>query len=177
MMLTDEDTRWLERPELGWESVHLPHEVLEGGFVSGDQSGRRLSVRYYVDRAASGLRAKVIYGPETQGPPGHAHGGSIAAVLDEAMGGAAWLLGHRAVAAGLTTQFRTMLPLRTRCIVEAWVVAVEGRKVDVAGALYRADRTLVADAQALFIEIDPVKLGTLASIADELMTPGKGRSP
>jgi hypothetical protein len=33
--------------------------------------------------------------------PGYAHGGSVAAALDEAMGGAAWWAGHQSVAARL----------------------------------------------------------------------------
>ena len=37
-----------------------------------------------------------------QGPPGHADGGSLAAVLDEAMGAAVWLAGHSVVAAHLS---------------------------------------------------------------------------
>ena len=44
-------------------------------------------------------------GPPIEGPPGHAHGGSMAAVLDEAMGAAAWMEGHLVVAVRLATSF------------------------------------------------------------------------
>ena len=49
------------------------------------------SIHYFRTGPDRSLRAKVLFGPGTQGPPGHAHGGSMAAVLDEAMGGAAWM--------------------------------------------------------------------------------------
>lgn len=170
-MLSDDDVKWLETLQPDWSPVRLPHMVLEDSFVSGDSSGRRLSLRYFRHNPDRSLRAKVIFGPGTQGPPGHAHGGSMAAILDEAMGGAAWMQGHPVVAAELTTRFRTMLPLGTRCVVEASVSGVDGRKVRVAGRLRQSDSdTVFAEGEALFITLDPKKFGVLASEASRFFT-------
>ena len=101
-------------PEPGWEPVK-PFR-LEGGrgsFVSGDPRGDRLRVSYFRRIDDGLLVGRAWFGPGAQGPPGHAHGGSIAAVLDEAMGAAAWLAGHLVVAVRLDTRFRKMLPLGT----------------------------------------------------------------
>ena len=170
-MLSDDDVKWLETLQPGWSPVRLPHMMLEDSFVSGDSSGRRLSLRYFRHDPDRTLRANVIFGPGTQGPPGHAHGGSMAAMLDEALGGAAWMQGHPVVAAELITRFKTMLPLGARCVVEARVNAVDGRKVRVAGRLRQGDgHTVFAEGEALFITLDPKKFGMLASEASQIFS-------
>ena len=170
-MLSDDDVTWLETPQRDWSRLRLPHMVLADSFVSGDSTGHRLSLRYFRHDPDRSLRAKVLFGRGTQGPPGHAHGGSMAAVLDEAMGGAAWMQGDPVVAAELTIRFKTMLPLGARCVVEAWVSGVAGRKVSVAGRLTRSDGdTVYAEGEALFITLDPKKFGVLASEASRIFS-------
>ncbi len=131
----------------GWEPFELP---AERSFGYGD-AGDRLRVRYYYRGTA--LRATVWFGPGAEGPPGHAHGGAMAAVLDEALGLAAWAAGHPVVAARLVTDFRRMLPLGTVCTVQTVVEAVDGRKVRVSGRLIGEDETLYAEAEALLIDL------------------------
>ena len=149
-------------PEPGWTPIEPPR--LEGGrgsFVSGDPEGDRLRVRYF--RRADDLRlvGKAWFGPGAGGPPGHAHGGSIAAVLDEAMGAAAWTAGHVVVAVRLDTSFQRMLPLGTDATLEAWVDRVDGRKVWTRGRLLDAGGETFATAEALFVKLDPVRFGPL----------------
>lgn len=171
MMLSDDDVTWLETPLPGWSPVQLPNMFLEDSFVSGDSSGHRISLRYFRHEPDQSLRAKVIFGPGTQGPPGHAHGGSMAAILDDAMGGAAWAQRHPVVAAELITRFKTMLPLGSRCVVEAWVSSVDGRKVRVAGRIVHGDGdTVFAEGEALFITLDPAKFGLMPSDAAQLFS-------
>lgn len=143
-------------PEPGW--VPVKPFRLEGGrgsFVSGEPEGDRLRVRYFRRESDARLMGRAWFGPGAQGPPGHAHGGSIAAVLDEAMGAAAWLEGHLVVAVQLNTSFRTMLPLGTDASMEAWVEGVDGRKVRAHARLLAADGSTFAEADGLFLEIDP----------------------
>ncbi|HXT52702.1 MAG TPA: PaaI family thioesterase, partial [Thermoanaerobaculia bacterium] len=92
------------RPEPGWKALD-PFRI-EGGrgsFVSGDPVGDTLRVAYFRREGDGRLMGRAWFGPGTAGPPGHAHGGAMAAVLDEAMGAAAWMAGHIAVAAHLAT--------------------------------------------------------------------------
>jgi acyl-coenzyme A thioesterase PaaI-like protein len=143
------------RPEPGWQPVE-PFRI-EGGrgsFVSGDPEGDTLRVAYFRRQGDRRLVGRAWFGPGTAGPPGHAHGGSMAAVLDEAMGAAAWMAGHIAVAVNLQTDFRAMLPLLTDATLEAWVERREGRKVWTAGRLHGDDGTLYAEARALFLRLD-----------------------
>ncbi|HXT51268.1 MAG TPA: PaaI family thioesterase [Thermoanaerobaculia bacterium] len=143
------------RPQPGWHPLD-PFRI-EGGrgsFVSGDPEGDTLRVAYFRRESDGRLLGRAWFGPGTAGPPGHAHGGAVAAVLDEAMGAAAWMAGHIAVAAHLATDFRAMLPLGTDATLEAWVERREGRKVWTASRLWGEDGTVFAEATALFIRLD-----------------------
>ena len=62
-----------------------------GSFVEGDPQGDRLRIRMFVRESDCRLLSKVWFGPQAEGPPGHAHGGSQAAILDHTMGVAAWV--------------------------------------------------------------------------------------
>lgn len=174
-------------PEPGW--IPVKPFRLEGGrasFVSGEPEGDRLRVCYFRREADGRLAGRAWFGPGAQGPPGHAHGGSIAAVLDEAMGAAAWLEGYLVVAVQLNTSFRALLPLGTDSYLEAWVEGVDGRKVQARGRLLGAGGAVFAEAEGLFLEIDPDRFRPMLKKAaaargvsvEELLArlPGRGRS-
>ena len=145
-------------PEPGWTPVDpLRLEGGQGSFVSGDPRGDRLRVRYFRRERDGRLVGRAWFGPGAQGPPGHAHGGSIAAVLDEAMGAAAWLAGHLVVAVRLDTSFQRLLPLGTDALLEAWVERVEGRKVWTLSRLLDGDGEPFAEAEGLFVKLDPAR--------------------
>lgn len=138
--------------EEGWTAFDAPSLVGESlRFVSGDPGGDRFRVRYYRD-ADQHLHARIWFGPETQGPPGSAHGGSIAAVLDESLGLAAWAAGYPVVVGNLNISFRNLLPLQTVVTLESEVVSIEGRKIMVHGRLFSGD-VLYAEGQCLCITI------------------------
>lgn len=173
-------------PEPDWTPVK-PFR-LEGGrgsFVSGEPEGDRLRVRYFVRAGDGRLVGRAWFGPGAQGPPGHAHGGSIAAVLDEAMGAAAWLAGHLVVAVRLDTSFRKMLPLGTDALLEAWVEGVDGRKIRAHGRLLGADGEIFSEADGLFVEIDGERFRPMLEKAaadrgvsvEELLAKLPGRKP
>jgi acyl-coenzyme A thioesterase PaaI-like protein len=150
-------------PDLSAPSDWSPIDAFpQRSFVSGDSDGQRLRIRYYERDGA--LLARVWFGPDAEGPPGHAHGGALAAVLDEAMGYTAWLAGHPVVAARLTTDFRRMLPLGTVCTIEPEVERVEGRKVHVAARIVGPDGTVYAEASAIFVGLGPDALDALNAI-------------
>lgn len=157
-------------PEPGWRPIEPPR--LERGslgsrsFVSGDPQGDRLRVRYFWRGGERPLVGRAWFGPGAEGPPGYAHGGSMAAVLDEAMGAAAWTAGHKVVAVQLDTSFRRMLPLGTDALLEAWVESVEGRKVRTAGRLVGEAGEVFAEARALFVTLDAERFGVMLEKAE-----------
>lgn len=150
----------------GWQPLERFNEArTEESYVSGEPEGRRLRVRYFRREADDVLMGRVWFGPGTQGPPGHVHGGAVAALLDEAMGFSAWMMGYRVVAAHIEVDFREMVPLGSVATLEARVERVEGREVYVGTRLELADGRLAAESQGLFLELAPKHLEKLASLA------------
>lgn len=149
-------------PEAGWEAVQpLRIEGGRGSFVSGEPEGDRLRVAYF-RRAADGvLVGRAWFGPGAEGPPGHAHGGASAAVLDEAMGAAAWMEGLVVVAVHLEVDFHRMVPLGTDAWMEGRVESVDGRKVVTSGRLHDAAGDDFATASGLFLTLDPERFRQL----------------
>ena len=138
--------------DAGWVPFDAPSLVGESlRFVSGDPDGNRFRARYYRDKEQH-LHARIWFGPETGGPPGHAHGGAVAAVMDEALGLAAWAAGYPIVVGNLNVSFRNMLPLQKVITVESRVVSIEGRKLMVHGRIFCAETTY-AEAEALCITL------------------------
>lgn len=138
--------------EVGWtpfDAASLVGESLK--FVSGDPDGNRFRVRYYRDHEQH-LKARIWFGPETEGPPGHAHGGSMAAVLDEVLGLSAWAAGYSIVVGNLNVNFRNLLPLQKVVTVESKIISAEGRKVMVHGRIF-CDKTTYAAGECLCITI------------------------
>ena len=138
--------------EEGWIPFDAPALVGESlRFVSGDPEGNRFRVNYYRNEEQQ-LRARIWFGPETEGPPGHAHGGSMAAVLDEVLGLAAWAAGYAIVVGNLNVSFRNLLPLQQVVTIESRVVSAAGRKVMVHGRICSGDTTF-AEGECLCITI------------------------
>ena len=100
-------------------------------------------------RTRRSLGREGLVWPGSGRAPGHAHGGSMAAVLDEALGAAAWMSGHPVVAARLVTVFRRMLPLGTSCFLEAQVSSVERKKLSASGRIMSSTGE-VAEAEGHF---------------------------
>lgn len=139
--------------EPGWEPFDAPSLVGNSlRFVSGEPEGDRFRVSYFKNENGQ-LVARAWFGPETEGPPGHAHGGAMAAVLDEVLGLAAWAAGHPIVVGNLNIHFRQLLPLLTVMQVESEVVRVEGRKVMVHGKIVDVEGMVYAEAECLCINM------------------------
>lgn len=146
------DADWIPADPLNLEATG------RRSFVSGGRAGDRLRVAYFRREDELGLVGRAWFGPGAEGPPGHAHGGSVAAVLDEAMGSAAWQDGYPVVAARLVTNFRKMLPLGTDARFEARVDRVEGRKVWARGRLTDEEGEVFTEAEGLFIILPEERL-------------------
>lgn len=137
-------------PENGWTPVQPFPSLDTNSFLVANPSGESVRIAYFRGPEDGVLYAKAWFGRETQGPPGHVHGGAMAAVLDEAMGGVCWMNGHRTVAARISVSFLEMLKLDTETIVESRIERVDGRKVYLRATLTDGARR-VAESDGLFI--------------------------
>ncbi len=90
-----------------------------------------------------------------QGAPGLAHGGLLAAAIDEILGSLNWLLAGPAVTGRLECDFRRPVPVGSRLFIAADVVGVEGRKVftRAVGRLDDPDGPVAITAAALFVQV------------------------
>ncbi len=88
-----------------------------------------------------------------QGPPGHAHGGASAAVIDEAMGASVWQSGYRALLAHYELDYRLPVPLNEPLRVEAGVEKVDGRKVYARGRILLPDGRAAVEGSGLYLHI------------------------
>jgi len=180
--MTDSGDHPLHRPppvrtEPGWTAVEpLRIEGGRGSFVTGEPAGDRLRVAYFRRGEEDHLVGRAWFGLGSQGPPGHAHGGAMAAVLDEAMGAAAWLAGLPVVAVNLSVDFLAMLPLGTDARFDARVEAVDGRKVRCRGRLYSDDGEF-ATSTGLFLTLPEERFHALLDQVAKAMdtTPEKLR--
>ncbi|MEO8678507.1 MAG: PaaI family thioesterase [Vicinamibacterales bacterium] len=129
----------------------FPSPADSPSFVSGDPASSRIRIAYFRKPDDRHLFARVWFGPGAEGPPLHAHGGAMAAVLDEAMGGVCWMNDYQVLAARLSVTFLRPLPLDTHTTVEAWIVSVDGRKVSPRARLLDASGQVVAEGEGLFI--------------------------
>ena len=135
------------------------------------QSNPHVRLAHFIARDARGdgdcaaaaesrpMHGRLWFGRNAAGPPGHAHGGAQAAVLDEAMGGVCWYNGYSVLAGEITVRFLKPLPLGFDTFVFAQIDGVAGRKLRVSADIAttnRADgeRVVFARAHGTFIKID-----------------------
>jgi len=104
--------------------------------------------------------ATVVFGTPYEGPPGHVHGGYVAAAFDEVLGYAQALTGQPGMTGTLTIKYRKPTPLHAELRFDCWVDRVSGRKVFANGTLH-AGETLCAEADAIFISMSPEKFRAL----------------
>jgi acyl-coenzyme A thioesterase PaaI-like protein len=151
------------RAEEGWTPLS-PMTARSGrSYVLGKEGDERMRVAYFRRECDGALVGRVWFGPWCEGPPGHAHGGSMAAVLDDAIGKIGWLAGYRVVAARITVNFRRMLPLGTDARIEAWIERKDGRKLHTKGRLVGDDGAPYAEAEGVFVELSSEGADRLAS--------------
>ena len=110
------------------------------------------------------VRGSVRFGAAYEGPPGHVHGGFVAAAFDEVLGFVQSTTGNPGMTGTLTIKYRRPTPLDTDLRFEGAVTRVEGRKIFAAGRLYAGD-VLTAEAEGLFISVDLEKMQRLIAEA------------
>ena len=108
----------------------------------------------HMEMAGKGMHVKgsFLVGEHHQGAPALAHGGVIAAAMDEAMGFLLWQLESLAVTAHLEVDFVRPVPMGSRLDLDGEVERVEGRKIH-ARMTGSIDGEVVARSKALFIKV------------------------
>ena len=110
--------------------------------------------------------AEVTYGNAYEGPPGHLHGGLVAAIFDEVLGFAQALSGAPGMTGKLEITYRSPTPLHTPLRVVGRYDRIDGRKIFATGTIHAGER-LCAEAKGLFISVRPEMFGGLGRIRDQ----------
>lgn len=87
-----------------------------------------------------------------EGPPGHCHGGFIAAAFDEVLGMAQSLTGRPGMTGKLNITYRAPTPLNTPIHFVGWVEKIDGRKIFTKGTAHHGE-ILCAESEALFLSM------------------------
>jgi acyl-coenzyme A thioesterase PaaI-like protein len=107
------------------------------------------------------IRGRVTFGDPYEGPPGHAHGGMLALVLDELLGAANLVAGLPCMTGTLTIEYRRPTPLHTPLVVQARNVRRDGRKIYSWGGIFLGNE-LTAEAEGIFISVSPQQFAEMA---------------
>jgi acyl-coenzyme A thioesterase PaaI-like protein len=111
----------------------------------------------YLTRDGDQAVMQVTLGKSFEGAAGRAHGGILAALIDETMGLAVSMNGQMALTGRLEITYRGPAPIGVEIVSRAWVEGREGRKITVRGRIAAGEAT-VLEATGLFIAVDVDKV-------------------
>ncbi|MBV6396374.1 MAG: hypothetical protein HFACDABA_01972 [Anaerolineales bacterium] len=97
------------------------------------------------------LTSDFTLGLAQQGPPGYAHGGASAAILDEAMGLVVWAAGHKVAAVNLEINYSQPVPLDQPLRVETRITTIGERKIFSSGKILLADGSVAVSGRGIYV--------------------------
>ncbi|WP_084515528.1 PaaI family thioesterase [Nocardia acidivorans] len=129
------------------------------------------SPRIVFERRGDTVRGTFTMDERHQGAPGVAHGGIVAAALDEASGSILMPLRRPAVTVKLDVNFAAPARLGRELIVTSQLSAREGRKLFIDAVLTDGD-TVIATSRAIFVEVPQQHFVALGATPGELFSIG-----
>lgn len=139
-----------------------PYEVSEGHSPAGSNiqlpgRGSLLMPPWTIEQfGVDGVRSTGTFRRYHLGGNGAAHGGTLPLLFDDLFGMVVHANGRPISRTGyLHVNYRAITPLDTPLVVEGTVDRIEGRKTFVTGRLCDRDGTVLADSEALMIELLP----------------------
>jgi len=120
-------------------------------FICGSENPKSLGVRWNLMEDHS-ISTRVTLDLGQQGPPGFAHGGASAALLDEAMGSAVWSAGHQVMSVNLNVNYLKPLPLNQPVLVTGRIDRMEGRAIHTKASIQLEDGTDLVTGTGVYVE-------------------------
>jgi acyl-coenzyme A thioesterase PaaI-like protein len=137
---------------VGEGAASVPRNAFPDCVVSGRANPMGIDARLW--REGDEAVCRVTLGAAFEGAPGRAHGGVVAALIDETMGLVMSISTTPAFTGRLTVTYRAPTPLGEPLEVRARLAGQDGRKITVTAELRSADR-LLAQGEGLFIGVEP----------------------
>ena len=132
----------------------LAHGALNRCFGCGLENPSGLRLRFFTAEDGS-IVCHPRLGRRFAGPPGHAHGGIIATLLDEAMSKANRARGVVAMTRQMSVEYLRPVPLGARLTLTARHLSVHGRRHHCEAQLSDAAGQMLAMGTAVFVVVDP----------------------
>ena len=107
-----------------------------------------------LERSRDGVEGRFFVKQDHQGPPGYAHGGVIAAALDEAMALLVFGRGTFAVTRRLEVDMVAPVPVGTFVSVSGWVESEGERTLELGAEAAGEDGRRLAAARGTFVRVD-----------------------
>ena len=140
------------------KELPLAHGTLNGCFGCGEDNHAGLHLKFFVDEEQRVL-CRFRLAPQFQGPPGHAHGGIIATLLDEAMSKANRHRNVVAMTRHISIDYLRPVPLEADLLLEGWsesdTGSASGRKHRCSAEIRDASGTVLASGTGIFVEVPP----------------------
>ena len=127
-------------------------------FACGKDNPDGMRLKFFFDDDHHRAWCKFKLPRKYQGPPGHAHGGIIATLLDEAMGKVNKLRSVVALTSSMAIEFVKPVPLGKSLIVEGTEQDVQGRRHFNVAEIRDEQGTVLARSQGVFIAVDPERM-------------------
>lgn len=126
----------------------------DGCFGCGSKHPASLHIQLQAENGVA-VSGSVQITPWMQGAPGLAHGGILAAIMDELLGSLNWLVMTPSVTAKLETEFVTPVAVDSTLLLRAWADRRDGRKLYVRGEarLDTAQQPVAVRASGLFVSV------------------------
>ena len=132
----------------------LAHGALNHCFGCGLENRTGLRLRFLVD-ADLNVVCHLKLAARFAGPPGHAHGGIIATLLDEAMSKVNRARGILAMTRHLEVEYLRPVPLGMPLTLTARYGGTTGRRNHIEADLADAKGEVLATAKAVFVTVTP----------------------
>jgi uncharacterized protein (TIGR00369 family) len=127
-------------------------------FACGKDNADGMRLRFEYDDNRDRFVCRFRLGKRYTGPPGHAHGGIIATILDEAMGKVNKIRHVVALTSRITVEYLKPVPLNKPLQVDSREVSVRGRRHVNMAEIVNAKGEVLARSRGLFIAIDPKRM-------------------
>ena len=130
----------------------VTEEFRGSNFIAGDwENGFGIQFQLVAKDLVS---ASYTYEPRHQGPRNIAHGGALAALIDEAMTAAVFLTNHGpAWTVSLNLNYQAPVYLGTNVTISGHIRKIDGRKIFLYAEMVLVDGTVAVSADGLFIQL------------------------
>lgn len=127
-------------------------------FGCGPDNPEGMRLKFVLDEQNEEFVCKFKLPKRYVGPPGHAHGGIIATILDEAMGKANKIKHVIALTKEMTVEYKAPVPLGKPLVAIGRNESVHGRAYINIAEIRNSEGEVLAKSRGTFIAIDPEKM-------------------